>query len=105
MKNVLEQYSQTENPLTFKTTFKFDKVNRQTSVTNPESETSTTVYDAAGRTIATVNPLTFRTTTTYDKADRPTAVTNPENETTTTAGGEHPSTICRIWIIRPQLAP
>jgi YD repeat-containing protein len=44
---------------------------------NPLSETSTTVYDSAGRTTGQINPLGLQTVTNYDKADRVISTVTP----------------------------
>jgi YD repeat-containing protein len=45
---------------------------------------TTTAYDAAGRSIASIDPLNQRTTTTYDAASRTIASINPLGQRTST---------------------
>ncbi|MFO0804139.1 MAG: RHS repeat-associated core domain-containing protein [Gemmataceae bacterium] len=63
------------------TSYAYDGAGRQTAVIrgfgSGSEERTTTVYDAAGRVLATVDPFGDRTTNTYDGAGRVVAVTDP----------------------------
>ena len=68
------------------TTYNYDGANRQTEVIDGEGNVNTTVYDRAGRTIATIATVDGegdRTSFTYDKANRRTRLTDARNQVTT----------------------
>jgi RHS repeat-associated protein len=59
------------------TTSVYDQAGRRVATINPLAKRATSVYDAAGRLIASIDPLGNRTTTVYDKEREKVARVNP----------------------------
>jgi RHS repeat-associated protein len=60
----------TVNPLGYRTTFGYDGAGRSIRTEDALGYVSSSVYDKAGRLVASVNPLSHRTTFAYDEAGR-----------------------------------
>ena len=67
------------------TTYGYDELERQVSVTDGRSNTTRTVYDQAGRVSSTIDALGHATTYGYDALGRQTSVTDPLGHTITTS--------------------
>ena len=65
------------------TTYAYDAINRQISVTDAISHTSTTAYDKVSNVTSTTNALNQTTTYQYDAANRRTVVIDSGSNTTT----------------------
>jgi RHS repeat-associated protein len=71
------------NPLGKRTTTVFDAAGRSIATVDPLSNRTISVYDNAGRAVASITPLGKRSTTVFDSAGRSTARVDPLGKRTT----------------------
>jgi RHS repeat-associated protein len=86
--NLVEQVEPRGNvsgadPNLFKSTFAYDRANRQIRVMDPLGSETVTTYDAVGNTMSVRDALNRTTAYTYDSLDRLTTVTAPDLGVTT----------------------
>lgn len=81
--NRLTTISRIVSGVTTTRTLGYDNASRVTSVTNENNNTSTRIFDAAGRVSTEALPLSRTTQYTYDADSRLKTVTDPEGRTTT----------------------
>ena len=80
----------------------YDRAGRGIASINPLGQRTSTVYDAAGESIASIDPLGRRSSTVYDQASRGIASINPLGQRSTTvydAAGESNAQSRRSWLI------